>query len=220
MKKMISVLLAMLLIYSLAAAETVYVTISDGSGNLAVAHEAFDVNDIDGDGIVTIHDALHAAHEMRYDGGAEAGYGTGLTDFGLSLNRLWGEENGGSYGYYVNNASAYSLTDPLADGDSVYAYAFTDLESWSDTYCFFNVSAVETASAFELTLTAQSYDADWNQILIPVEGAEIILNGEGSGIFTNAEGEVQLELPAGEYLISAHSDTMTLVPPVCTAKIG
>lgn len=219
MKKMISVLLVMLLICAAAAAETVYVTISDGQGNIAIANEAIDVQDTDADGLVTLHDALYAAHESCYPGGAEAGFATSLTDYGMSLDRLWGEENGGSYGYCVNNASAYNMLDPLTEGDSLYAYVYTDLEAWSDTFSFFDFSAIETGADFELTLSAQSFDADWNPVVLPVEGAEITLNGEAAGIFTDADGKAVLNLDAGEYLISAVSDNMTLVPPVCKAVI-
>ena len=219
MKKMISVLLAILLLCTLCHAETVYVTISDGQGNLAVPHASFDVTDIDADGAITIHDALYAAHEACYEGGAEAGYAVSMGDFGLCINKLWGEENGGSYGYYVNNASAFNLSDPVKEGDSVQAYAFTDLVGFSDTFSFFDLTEIETDADFQLTLNCQMYDADWNPVYLPVEGAEITLNGEGSGIFTDAEGKAALNLEPGEYLISAHSESITLVPPVCIAAV-
>ena len=127
MKKMISVLLAILLLCTFCYAETVYVTISDSQGRLTIPHSAIDITDADADGIITIHDVLFAAHEAFYVGGAEAGYAVSMGDFGLCINKLWGEDNGGSYGYYVNNASAFNLADPVKEGDSVYAYAFTDL---------------------------------------------------------------------------------------------
>lgn len=49
-------------------------------------------------------------------------------------NKLWGTENGGSYGYYVNNVSTWSLTDPVDEGDYVNAFVYTDLTTWFDTY--------------------------------------------------------------------------------------
>lgn len=51
---------------------TVYVTISD-AGVLKVAQEPVAVTDGDGDGALTVHDALLAAHDALYQGGAEAG---------------------------------------------------------------------------------------------------------------------------------------------------
>lgn len=219
MKKYLSIVLALALILCTAVAETVYVTISDDQGKLALAHEAVTVADIDGDGEINMNEVLTAAHDQAYPGGSEAGYEALDLGYGLSLNRLWGIENGGSYGYYVNNASAYSLLDPISDGDALCAYAFTDLEAWSDTYSFFNCASIEASSAFELTLSAQSFDADWNPVCLPVEGAIITVNGEDSEFVTGVDGKVSIELAAGEYIISARSESMTLVPPVCRASV-
>jgi len=219
MRRFLSIVLALTFLCGLASAETVYVSISDDQGKLAMANEAVTVSDADGDGTINIHEVLTAAHDQTYPGGAEAGYEALDQGYGLSMNRLWGVENGGSYGYYVNNASAISLLDPVSEGDTLYAYAFTDLESWSDTYSFFDCTEIETTGAFELTLSAQSFDANWNPVCIPVEGAVITVNGEDTIFVTDADGKVQIELEAGEYLISARGETMTLVPPVCRATI-
>lgn len=219
MKRFLGIVLVLALLCGIASAETIYVSISDDQGRLALANEAVTVSDVDGDGAININEALIAAHEQAYPGGAQAGYEALDVGYGLSMNRLWGVENGGSYGYYVNNASAYSLLDAISDGDSLYAYAFTDLENWSDTYSFFDCAVIEAEGSFELTLSAQSFDADWNPVCLPVEGAVITVNGEDSGFVTAADGKVKIELDAGEYLISARSETMTLVPPVCRVTV-
>lgn len=221
MKKLVCCVLAMMMLCVCAAAESVYVTISDDQGNLVMASEAIDVSDADEDGAITVYDALYAAHEAAYDGGAAAGFGVENTEYGLSLTKLWGVENGGSYGYYVNNVSAYSPLDRLKEGDHLQAFVYTDLEAWSDTYCYFDCLSIETSADFELTLTAQTFDADWNAVLHPIEGAIITVNGNETEFVTDAEGKVVIDLQeSGEYVISAVSDQMTLVPPVCLAKIG
>lgn len=220
MKKFLSSILVFVLFFGLAAAETVYVSISDDQGKLVLAYEPVNAADMDGDGVVNMNEVLTAAHDLAYPGGAQAGYESLDMGFGLSLNRLWGIENGGSYGYYVNNASAISLLDAMADGDSLYAYAFTDLETWSDTYSFFNCSEIEANGAFELTLSAQTFDAAWNPVCAPVEGAVITVDGTDTEFVTDTDGKVQIELPEGEYLISARSEQMTLVPPVCRAAVA
>lgn len=220
MKKYLSIVLALVFLCSFAAAETIYVTISDDQGKLALAAEPIIANDIDGDGSVNFNEALIAAHDSAYPGGSEAGYESADQGYGLSMSRLWGVENGGSYGYYVNNASAFSLLDPLSDGDCIYAYAFTDLENWSDTFSFFELDEIDADGSFKLSLSAQTYDADWNAVYVPVEGAVITVNGEDTELKTDAEGKVIIALEAGEYLISAHSETMTLVPPVYKATVS
>lgn len=231
MKKLTAVVMTMLLALGVfgttAFADTtevnVYVTIADENGALALAQEEITVSDVDADGAITINDALYAAHEAKYEGGAAAGYAASTGDYGLSMDKLWGTENGGSYGYYVNNASAWSLTDPVAEGDYVNAYVFTDLAAWSDTYSFFDVNTAEAEEGEEimLKLSYAGYDADWNPVTLPVEGAVITVNGEATEFTTDAEGNVKVTIDeAGEYVISAESDAMTLVPPVCKVTVS
>lgn len=225
MKKLLSFAVSLLLIGSCslsAAAANVYVTISDEKGNLALAQKAVDVSDVDGDGAVTINDALSAAHEANYNGGAAAGYGSGLTDYGLSMNKLWGNESG-SYGYYINNASAWSLTDPVKDGDYVSAYVYTDMAAWSDTYSYFDVQTKNAArgQTVTFTLSAASFDAEFNPITVPVKDAVITVNGQKTAYKTDANGSVSMKFDQiGTQMISAVSDTMTLVPPVCTVNVS
>ena len=205
-----------------AVAETVYVTIADGQGQLVMVNAAIDVTDIDADGALTINDALYAAHEAAYEGGAEAGYAAADAGYGLSISKLWGEENGGSYGYYLNDVSAYSLLDPVADGDYLNAFVYTDLEAWSDLYCTFGYREVvaDAGANIILTLNMMTFDENWNPVSLPVEGAILTIDGEDSEVVTDAEGKAQFTIEAaGEYLISARSDSAILVPPVCIVTV-
>ena len=213
-------------ISALAEEETkaeVYVTIADENGELALSQEKITVTDIDNDGALTINDALYAAHEAKYEGGAAAGYASSVGQYGLSLSKLWGTENGGSYGYWVNNQSAWSLADTVKEGDYINAFVYTDLTAWSDTYCFFDEYTVTGTAGKEITLVLSKYvyDADWNRVLTPVEGAVITVNGKATEVKTNAEGKATINIDkAGEYLISAVSDAETLVPPVCKIAVS
>lgn len=226
MKKTVRMMLAALMILAIcgcALAETIHVSISTGDGGLAMAHVPVEAVDLDGDGVLTIDEVLYCAHEAAYDGGASAGYISEKTEYGKSMVRLWGEENGGSYGYFVNDASGISLLDPVKAGDHVKAYAYQDLEAWSDSYCFFQVNAAEmgVGDGMTLTLTVLAYDADWNLVPALVEGAVITINGADSDLVTNADGCCTVAFSeAGEYVISARSDSMTLVPPVCVITVA
>lgn len=72
----------------------------------------------------------------------------------------------------------------------------------------------------QIKLNLQSFDENWNPVAIAAEGAEIIIDGEASGLFTDAEGAASIKLDtAGAHLISAKSDSMTLVPPVCIVNV-
>ena len=219
MKKLVSAAAMIAAITALtvsAYADTsVYVTISNDEGKLVVDDRQTAVSDADGDGALTINDALIVAHDLYYSQEAKGGYEAVNSDYGLSINKLWGVENGGSYGYYLNNASAWSLSDPVSDGDHLNAFIYTDLTAWSDTYCYFDQYDYTTSDGeVTLTLNAASFDADWNPITVPVEGADITVNGEKVGAVTDADGKATLTLSGdGEYLISAVSDTQILVPP-------
>ncbi len=227
MKKLIAAVSALAVMAGMAipvSAESaeVYVTISD-SGNLALSQEKITVTDIDSDGALTINDALYIAHEEHFSGGAESGYVSENSEYGISLIKLWGTENGGSYGYCVNDVSAMSLSDTISSGDRVCVYSFADLTGWSDKYSFFNANTVNASVGDEtaLILSINTFDAEWNPLTVTYEGAEITINGEKTGIVTDGDGKADLSFDkAGEYIISAVSDADVIVPPVCRVTVS
>lgn len=229
MKKVFSVMLTLVLAFcTVAVAESeatpisVLVSITDDTGAVVAAIEMVTVSDEDGDGVITINDALYAAHVARHENGAEA-YGFEKTEYGLSMTRLWGVENDGSYGYYVNDVSGTSLLDPISEYDHVKAFVYTDLTAWSDTYCYFDAivhNDIIVDTEYSMNLSAAGFDADYNPVELPVEGAVITVNGEPTDIVTDAEGNFVIAFEeAGEYLISAYSDTHVLVAPVCLVEV-
>lgn len=225
MKKFLSLLLAVWMLVSLTAsaeaAPTVYVSISTDTGALVLAYVPVALTDADGDGALTICDALMLAHAAHHPEGAEA-FLAEQTEWGLSLYKLWGVENGGSYGYMLNDASTWSLVDPVKDGDHVKAYVYTDVTTFSDTYAYFTapVAAAAVNTEITLTLNAAGYDANWAPVTLPVAGAVLTVNGEKTEIVTDENGNAVLTLAeAGTYTVSAVSETMTLVPPVCIVTV-
>jgi len=227
MKKFLSTLLALLMLlncaaFADAADPAVYVSISDDTGALVLAYAPVVVTDADGDGALTICDALMCAH-MAYHPNGAAAFVAENTEWGLSMYKLWGVENGGSYGYCVNDASAMSLLEAVKDGDHVKAYAYTDLTAWSDAYCHFDVPMVTAAvnEKVALTLVANGYDENWNPVTYSVQGAFLVVDGEVyDDIVTDAEGKFVLTFAEeGVYTISAVSNDLTLVPPVCILTV-
>jgi hypothetical protein len=214
-KKLLSLVMAILLLSALTFsfagcgktdAPCVYVTIADENGNIAVMYEkvAYTEN-------MTVDGALHALHEEKCKGG----YASEQTDYGLSMTKLWGVENGGSYGYYVNNASPSSLSDTVKENDHIYAYVYTDTQTFSDMYAFFgdNTAEAEKGGTLTLELSYSSYDASWNLVTLPVSGASIYIDGKATNYTTNAEGKVEIKFDKkGTYTITARHDSMTLVP--------
>lgn len=230
MKKVFSLMLALLLMLgcmSISAfaqedAVTVYVSVSD-KGELVAAQVEVTVTDIDEDGALTVNDALYALHEAAYEGGASAGYGYYIhKDYGLSLGKLWGDSSG-NFGYYVNNASCWGLSDAVEDGDYLNAFVYSDSKFYSDTYCFFAEYSVtaDKGDEIELMLSGAGYDVNWNPVTVPVAGAEITVDGVGTGVVTDENGKATIKIDkAGEHVISAVSSTQTIVPPVCKAEVN
>lgn len=233
MKKLFAILLVLCVILSMgvicaaaedaAASADVYVTISDKDGTIAVGAEKVTVTDIDADNVLTINDALYCAHEAFYDGGAKAGYASSMTQYGLSLSKLWGAENGGSYGYYVNGASAWSLTDPVNAGDYLYAFVYTDLTAWSDAFSTFDkfMGDVKADEGVELTLTYVSgYDATYMPIFQPLANAKITIDGAATDFVTDENGKVTVTFEKnGVAIVSATADGLTITPPVFRATV-
>ncbi len=231
MKKFVSVILSVLLVLSLgavcaSAAENsadVYVTIANADGSFGTAAEKITVTDTDSDGVLTVNDALYCAHEKCFEGGATAGYATKETQYGLSLEKLWGNANGGSYGYYVNGASAWSLTDEVSTDDYLYAFAYSDLVAWSDRFSTFDsfTGDFDAGQSVELTLTyVADYDESFMPVFKPLEGANILIDGEDTGIKTDADGKAAVSFDRGGVLIvSAKSDDVNITPPVFVANV-
>ena len=133
-------------------------------GTFEVKNKTVKVTDYNKNGSFDIDDTLYCAHEQNYKGGAAAGYNSYTGSYGLSLGKLWGDDSG-SFGYYVNNASAWSLADVVKDGDYVYAFVYSDGVGWSDKYSYFD--SIDTTALLgadkELILTAFSkYDENYN----------------------------------------------------------
>ena len=226
MKKLTAILLCLVLALSLmgcGAKEeptvTVYVTIAN-AGELMVECEAVAVP-VEEEGAATTIDAvLRAAHEAFYKDG-EGYKSEGSDESDMSLLKLWGETDGW-FGYYVNNASAWSLYDPVNAGDHVVAFHYKDTVAGTDIYSYFDQTSAEIAAGESLTLTLNSagWDADWNPLTLPVANADILVNGEASGAVTAADGSATIQLDAaGEYVISAASPEQILVPPVCKVTV-
>ncbi len=235
MKKVLSVIMIMLLCVSLLCAcgkkdEAVTDTdegensvkvfsVISSEGSLEV-YEEIEVTDVDGDGVISVSDAIASTHNAKFDGGAEAGYLAQDTEYGISIFKLWGVENGGSYGFYLNNAYIDTLLAPVAEGDIVSAYSYADLTGWSDVYSYFDKTQVSSEGEVTLTLTYIGFDENWSPVPTPATNVAITVNGEAVDSMTDENGAVTLTLEKGEYVISAYSDTMTLVPPVCVVTVG
>ncbi len=214
----------------------VYVTIAS-DGNIVkdkncvyVAQVPVKVNDIDEDGKLTVDEALYETHEAFYEGGAETGYSTFTGTYGLSLETLWGKGTPGESavaGYWLNNASCWSLYDEVKEGDYLVAFNYYDTKSWSDIYSFFekNEVSAKSGSSVSLTLNAIGYDENWNTVSKPYQGAKVKLLGSENtdAVITDESGKAEISLDgvsAGSYYAVAYSDDFLIVPAVCKIDVA
>ncbi|HNX13908.1 MAG TPA: hypothetical protein PK854_01900 [Oscillospiraceae bacterium] len=221
----LAMMLSMLGLTAFAADDSakINVTIVDKTGAVVLAQEPITVTDTDKDGKLTIDDALYLAHEGKFTGGAAKGYATKTGEYGLSITKLWGTENGSGFGYYLNNKSAMSLTDTVKTGDFLTAFLYTDTTNFSDTYTYFDVNTVKATAGEEikLTLSAAAFDSNFKPIVKPVAGAVITVNGTATTYKTDAEGKVTIKIDkTGTCVISATSSAMRIIAPVCTATVS
>lgn len=205
------------------AIDSINVNVSISNGELLLAQEPICVTDVDEDGVISLHDALFLAHEAKYQGGAQKGYAVSQTQFGLSLERLWGIENGGSYGYYCNNIASSNLADEIHSGDNIYAYAYTDLTTWSDTYTYFDNSIynINVGDTLDFQLLSAGYDANWNPITVPLSGAILMIDKNETSVLTDesGNGRIHFDKP-GQYILSAKCTDQVIVPPSARVSVS
>ncbi|MBR5371422.1 MAG: hypothetical protein IK130_04330 [Oscillospiraceae bacterium] len=191
------------------------VTISS-EGELVVTRKELKVEDINSDCEITIYDALYAAHKEFYDG--KDGFATEPTQYGESVVKLWGVANGCyGYGYYVNDIPANGLSDPVKADDYLVAFSYKDLNKFSDQYTFFSV-VNEDKEVYQLN--GVTFDENFKPVAVPVKDAAILLDGKKTKIVTDEKGQFVLpDAEEGTYILSASSDSQTLVPPAAQLKI-
>ncbi|SFW54502.1 NPXTG-anchored protein [Ruminococcus flavefaciens] len=230
MKKTIAMAAALLIscsavcMTSFAADETkVFVTVSDDKKDLVLIQEPITVTDIDSDGKLTINDALYIAHENKFEGGAAAGYKSSVGQWGLGLDKLWGVENGGSYGYYVNDKMSMGLADEIKDGDQIQAFIYPDPKDYNYYYSFFNAKKGEPVAVdaeVPLTLTYYTFGANGDLVENKLANAKITLNGKATDLVTDNDGKVTVKFSeAGSNYVSAASDSVNIVPPVYMVEV-
>ena len=205
-------------IYAAEKSIKIYATISDANGELAVKQKSVTVTDVDDDGALTIYDALYCTHEKYYEGGAEAGFAAANSDWGLSLTKLWGTENGGSYGYYLNDQYVQTgLTETVNDGDYLSAFVYTDLTTWSDAFTYFNKRVYGVNKGKDLRLELSYYALDYTTYELnatPMANARVLVNGDPTDSITLVNGVTYINLKkSGSYFISAVHPDMTIVAP-------
>lgn len=202
----------------------VYVSVSD-KGSVVMAKEKVTVTDRDASGDFSVDEVLYAAHEKSYTGGAAAGYGSATGDYGLYITKLWGD-NSGNYGYWLNDASCWSLADTVKAGDSLVAFVYQNTDVW-DSYSRFSQSNYTglNETAIIVTLEKAGYDASWNTVFSAHKGATIKLydsslkeiDSSAYKVVDNGDGTYSITVKAiDSYTIVAYDNSTPIVPAIAT----
>ncbi len=205
----------------------VYVSITDETGIVLAAEEYRLYNTT-----YSLDSILNDIHSRCHKDGAAA-YGTENSPYGVSLTKLWGVETG-AFGYQLidkngDPISVYSLADTISpdpnSGDSyqLYAYAYTDLVNFSDTFSYFDKARTQASRKDSVTLTLNTlgYDKNWNTVQNPLADAVITINGKETALKTDENGTVTIPVDqTKDFTVSAKKDGMVLVPPVCVVEVA
>ena len=220
-RKIVSFVLVLAMLLGLCGcgggdAVSVYVSIAV-AGEAQLAVEKVSVCDLDKDGALTLNDALLAVHK-KYAANKAKDFASEDQGYGLAITKLWGDESG-SYGYYLNNESVANLEAEIKAGDYIYAYSYSDLDAWSDSYTYFDKYIVNTdGGELTLQLFRAGYDESWNPVSAPYAGASVLVNGLNIGQ-TDSEGKVSFSAAVsgrgGVVVMAEAADGDTIVPALC-----
>lgn len=173
--------------------------------------------DEDGDGAITISDALYVAHKIYCSAGV-SGYAAEETEFGLSLVKLWGDESG-NFGYYLNHQPAMSLADTIKEGDVISACIYEGVYPNMESYAYFDKDSavVSEGGSITLTLMKLGYDENFNAVSSPVANAKLTVDASPWGDYTtDANGKVTFAPEwTAEMIVSAIGENEEIIMPVC-----
>lgn len=202
---------------------TITVTIAN-AGQLVLAQQSVTVYDINDNGWFDVDDALYIAHEAAYPGGAEAGYGSAYSQYGLGITKLWGDTSG-SFGYWLSDNSCWSLEDTVSEGDSLFAFVYQDQTYWSDAYAKFDAASYEVDEDVPLTVSVEkagydeSYNTVWSAYVPVLTVVDGDLNPVDASVYTQNGSTVTIFEPGEYYLVASGVGTDILVPAAAKVKV-
>lgn len=207
-------------------------TCNDGE---AMAFREVTVTDYDADNMITFHEALIAAHNTYFDGGAEAGYGY---DEGGFVQKVWGVANGGSYFFNQNGVSipVGVMGQEIAENDYLTVCIMKDAEGFSDvanTYFkdasdhIVNRVEINATDALELTLIGCVLDySTWQTVPTALPNIAIGIWQDGfqqlGSLKTGDDGKVSVSFTQpGKYVLTAEGqlDGKTIMAPTCLVTV-
>ena len=196
-------------VYFTMSADGVIATSSNGD---AMADKPVTVKDLNGDGVLTVDEALKAAHEAYCPGGYESSAGTYGTGY---VTKLWGVANKG-YLFYVDNVPLFegvqSSSSKVEEGSHLYASILQDEKHWADWYTYFDKTTATVEAYSDLTLKLSGFlgMSQSKPTASAVSGVSVGTWVDGKfkvidGLTTDKDGTVTVSFEeAGTYVITAN----------------
>lgn len=148
---------------------------------------------------------------------------------GYSICRIFGTGSNVSAlacGYYINDASAFSTDDEVADGAKFDMFIYQDAAGYSDAYATFKDDYTgEVGSEIKVQLDKDTFGPNWNIEKEPMNGADIfaVENGklaEKPLAQTDANGEAVVSFDKeGVYYLTAVCKESFIVMPWCKVTV-
>ena len=220
-----------------AADAVVHMTVSV-AGDLATAKDGtlmadrdVTVKDIDKNGVLTYDEALIAAHDEYYNGGAIAGYATADSEqYGKYITKFWGDTSG-AFGYWRNSDSCQGLSDEVKANDKLTAFVYKDKDNFSDAYTKFETTSY--TSYVDNMFTLFMYKSSWNGSLDKQEFTRTpefklavydenykLVPEEEYGLKVGSAGQsVTMRKEGTYYLVAMSTEDNLLVPTVAKAVV-
>lgn len=193
--------------------------LASAKDNSAMLNKAVTVKDKNSDGKLTYDEALAAAHDEYFSGGADAGYGTSTSSYGTSVTKLWGETTYNTLFFINGKGIATGVGDDVVKaGDALYASVNADNTNYADWYTYFNKTTRTVDKNEEFTLNLKGFQGMAGGTAKIAKGVKVGIWKDGkfqqSGSkTTDGDGNVVLSFDtAGTYIVTANgsvSDTWT-----------
>lgn len=179
----------------------------DGS---AMAYKEVHVTDADGDGHITVDDALVATHDAYYTDGKN-GYETYTSpEYGMSVTKLWGVSTYNTL-FFVNGKGISTGVgdDDVKSGDSLYASVNADNTNYADWYTCFDETGKTVCQDEEITINLKGFQGMSGGTAANVAGVKVGIWKDGKfqqkgDAVTDSDGNAKVSFSeAGTYVVTA-----------------
>ena len=177
----------------------------------AMVEKSVTVTDLNEDGKLTYDEALVAAHDAYFEGGAAAGYATAPSKYGAEVKMLWGTTTPNTL-FFDNDASLQYAVDKVEvkAGDNLYASINADDVYYSDFKTSFDKTSAEAEVSKSLNVSLSGYMAMSGGKAQALSNVQVGIWNNGAfepieGAVTNSKGQVKVSFDAvGTYILTAN----------------